>query len=575
METAVSHSQSSFVYQVAPTDLLSIELNEPERTYFPGTVHIGLKFPTPLSRVAIHLSCKARLGQKNKLPLFVVTLPPTNITPGCCRVPFTITVPADIPSSVNHEKVPGKIEYKVKSVYEASDLPSSVWPKASIGIRVHEHISTQNEKYQKDLTSEGKLSFQIPHDIILKQCTFRKGDTHTALAWLHIPRSCFLPDEIIPFTLRVQHFAPIRQMDGVTAYLDRITQTLSDNHGQTIDTTTVHRITLPLSCDEDNFQAKFTCNKLTVPSDTPPTLEKEQYPLRVTYRIRVVINLDMDALPLRKRDRMASYMYMGRKIRLSDDEQAGGPTITLDVPIKVGTTDQIDVSTPTSCLHKSVFDGGFGFFQQGERPFPFSPLLGPPPAYGSYDEKNTAATNNTMSVVMKRLSYPPSDHNSSNNSNNNSMVVMSTPPPPPMTQPLLVEDQLAIARQPSAPSLQEIEKPSLLTSRYSYSETSSSSVDSDVKYAMHARSWSVPAEYSSHNNHHHQLHQYHYQQQQSHAYSHHHPSPLMISPPPPPQYQPHTSPMPSIAKIQIVTSPPPVPNHHHLQQQRYLRPSDK
>lgn len=486
-------------------------------------------------------------------------------------------------------------------------MPSSVWPKASIDIRVHERISTQSEKYQKDLTSEGKLSFQIPHDIILKQCTFRKGDTHTALAWLHIPRSCFLPgkflstclcvctdlfmiDEIIPFTLRVQHFAPIRQMDGVTAYLDRITQTLSDNQGQTIDTTTVHRITLPLSCDEDNFQAKFTCNKLTVPSDTPPTLEKEQYPLRVSYRIRVVINMDMDALPLRKRDRMASYMYMGRKIRLSDDEQAGGPTITLDVPIKVGTTDQVDVSTPSSCLHKSVFDGGFGFFQQGERPFPLSPLLGPPPAYGSIDEKNTAA-DNTMSVVMKRLSYPPSDNNNSNSSSNNSnsIVVMSSttppqpshpPPPPPLPQSLLAEDQLAIARQPSAPSLQEIEKPSLLTSRYSYSETSSSSVDSDVKYAMHARSWSVPAEYS-HNPHHHQHHQhyqYHYQQQ-SHAYNHHHhhhhhPSPLVIPPPPPPpQYQPHTSPMPSIAKLQIVTSPPPVPNPH--QQQRYLRPSNK
>ena len=350
-------------------------------------------------------------------------------------------------------------------------------------------------------------------------------------------------------------------MDGVTAYLDRITQTLSDNQGQTIDTTTVHRITLPLSCDEDNFQAKFTCNKLTVPSDTPPTLEKEQYPLRVTYRIRVVINLDMDALPLRKRDRMASYMYMGRKIRLSDDEQAGGPTITLDVPIKVGTTEQIDGSTPTSCLHKSVFDGGFGFFQQGERPFPFSPLLGPPPAYGSIDEKDATA-DNTMSVVMKRLSYPPSDNNSSTSSNNNSIVVMSTPPPPPappLPQSLLVEDQLAIARQPSAPSLQEIEKPSLLTSRYSYSETSSSLVDSDVKYAMHARSWSVPAEYSHHH--------------------HHHPSPLMIPqppPPPPPQYQPHTSPMSSIAKLQIVTSPPPVPNHHHQQQQqRYLRPSNK
>lgn len=403
----------------------------------------------------------------------------------------------------------------------------------------------------------------------------------------------FMIDEIIPFTLRVQHFAPIRQMDGVTAYLDRITQTLSDNQGQTIDTTTVHRITLPLSCDEDNFQAKFTCNKLTVPGNTPPTLEKEQYPLRVSYRIRVVINMDMDALPLRKRDRMASYMYMGRKIRLSDDEQAGGPTITLDVPIKVGTSDQVDVSTPSSCLHKSVFDGGFGFFQQGERPFPFSPLLGPPPAYGSIDEKNAAA-DNTMSVVMKRLSYPPSDNNSSNSSSNNSnsIVVMSstTPPqpsqppplPPPLPQSLLAEDQLAIARQPSAPSLQEIEKPSLLTSRYSYSETSSSSVDSDVKYAMHARSWSVPAEYS-HNPHHHQQHHQHYQyhyQQQSHAYNHHHhhhhhPSPLMIPPPPPPpQYQPHTSPMPSIAKLQIVTSPPPVPNPHH-QQQRYLRPSNK
>lgn len=43
METTISHSQSSFVYQVAPTDLLSIELNEPERTYFPGEQITGTR----------------------------------------------------------------------------------------------------------------------------------------------------------------------------------------------------------------------------------------------------------------------------------------------------------------------------------------------------------------------------------------------------------------------------------------------------------------------------------------------------------------------------------------------------
>ena len=85
------------------------------------------------------------------------------------------------------------MEYKVKAVHEIVELPSCVWPKASAVVQVHERISTAEDRYLKGMTSEGKLSFHIPHDITLKHCSFRKGDIKTASAWLHVSRSCFLP----------------------------------------------------------------------------------------------------------------------------------------------------------------------------------------------------------------------------------------------------------------------------------------------------------------------------------------------------------------------------------------------
>lgn len=53
------------------------------------------------SRVAVHLACKVRLA-KASFPLFKIPLEPVPLSRGC-RVPFHITVPDNIPSTIDHE----------------------------------------------------------------------------------------------------------------------------------------------------------------------------------------------------------------------------------------------------------------------------------------------------------------------------------------------------------------------------------------------------------------------------------------------------------------------------------------
>ncbi|KAI9270589.1 hypothetical protein BDA99DRAFT_602869 [Phascolomyces articulosus] len=592
MESSI-RSQTSFVYQVAPKDLVCIKLEDPDRTYFPGEriighVQIGMKHGSN-SRVAIHLACTAKLGTRT-LPLFKIPLQPTPLTPQVTniRIPFNILVPGDVPSSVDHSRVPGKIEYKVKAVHELNDLPSCVWPKASAVIKVHERISAIEEKYKKGMTSEGQLSFHIPHDITLKHCSFRKGEHKTASAWLHIPRSCYLPDETVPFTLRVKHFAPIRQMDGVTAYLERITKTVCDMENS-IDTIIIAHCTFPLACDADDYQCKFTSNKLKIPQDTPPTLESDQYPLQVSYRVRIVVSLDMDGLPLRKRDKMATYMGM-IKMKFNEEESAGGSTIVLDIPIKVGTSDEdLPSSLRSVPSFKSLFDGGFGFFQQDERGMvPPSPMLGPPPAYNVAINSNNNndisinSTNNNHTHIVPPPTTPSSTIvtlrqltssyestvdsttavsqqqrfiNTDDKKQSPSMLLSSSLQPPPS---LLILEGL-IPRQPSAPNLQDLESPipiSRSTLQHRYSDNMIPDNTFAAKPSIHARSWSVPADkhnpkYSpspfAHQSHHQQ------HQQQLPVRSQTQPQPPLppaVPPQLPPQYLYH--------------NPPPVPTHHHL-----------
>lgn len=93
------------------------------------------------------------------------------------------------------KRIPGSITYSVKAVHQLPDLPCCVWPKASAAVEIRDRISVLDDCYTKELTSEGQLSFNIPHDIIMKQCILKKGRVETAAAWVYVPRSCYLPGE--------------------------------------------------------------------------------------------------------------------------------------------------------------------------------------------------------------------------------------------------------------------------------------------------------------------------------------------------------------------------------------------
>lgn len=277
------------------------------------------------------------------------------------------------------------------------------------------------------------------------------------------------PDDVIPFTLNVKHFVPSRQNDGITAYLERITTqrvtTADSGHhqGHAIDTQSIAQITLPLSCDGDEFTSQFTCNALRVPADTPPTLDKEQYPLQVAYRIRVVVNLDIDGLPLRKRDRMAN--YVGKvKMRFSEDDNTcsslNTANVVLDLPIRVGTTRE-ELSLPPT-PQPSLLDAGYGFFKQDIH----SPPTGPPPDYNSIKYHSQNPT-----IVMRPLSCE-TQRSAPSGCEPNADYLLTTSPSrfsaPPMWNgdqkpPLLYDIPPApvydtqFSRPPSAPQLQDID----------------------------------------------------------------------------------------------------------------------
>lgn len=261
-------------------------------------------------------------------------------------------------------------------------------------------------------------------------------------------------DQVIPVTLQVRHFAPIRLVDGVILHLDRITQTMAANDQVSYDTMSIAHVALPLSCDDSTFQTKFTTNALKVPADTPPTLNSHRYPLRITYRLRAIINLDMDGLPLRKRDRVAS--YVGKVMRFTEEMNANGSTIVLDVPLVVGTSEEPPVNSV-----KSLFDGGYGLFKEESKLISCaseaipSVLLNPPPEYTSLP-----------SVLVRRLSIAKAD----DYFDQAPPYSVAKHPSAPNLQdlpPFLCD---SIPRQPSAPSLQELnDSPHQKTQRRSWS----------------------------------------------------------------------------------------------------------
>lgn len=246
------------------------------------------------------------------------------------------------------QSVGGKIEYKVKAIYEMANLPPSIYPKASAPILISAQISTADPLYTTPMQSEKELLMTIPRDIALrKSASLRKGRNGLVSAVLCIPHSCFLPGDCIPFSLTVHHIAPIRQTEGIHIVLERVT-TITTPSEEKRDTTMVQRVILPLLCSLDDHTAHVhSQQQLKVPLTVSPTVEtNKMIPLSVHYRVKALINMDMQQLvedvPQRKRDR--AYAMVNKVMMLDAASRPAffyNTTIELDLPITIGTTHEV------------------------------------------------------------------------------------------------------------------------------------------------------------------------------------------------------------------------------------------
>jgi hypothetical protein len=229
-----------------------------------------------------------------------------------------------------------------------TNLPPSIYPKASASILISAQISTADPLYTTPMQSEKEMLMTIPRDIALRNATtLRKGGNGLVSAVLCIPHSCFLPGDSIPFSLTVHHIAPIKQSEGIHILLERVT-TITTPSEEKRDTTMVQRVILPLLCNLDDHSASVhSQQQLKVPTNVSPTVEtNKMIPLSVHYRIKALINMDMQQLiedvPQRKRDR--AYTMMTKMMMLDAASRPAffyNTTIELDLPITIGTTHEV------------------------------------------------------------------------------------------------------------------------------------------------------------------------------------------------------------------------------------------
>jgi hypothetical protein len=229
-----------------------------------------------------------------------------------------------------------------------ANLSPSVYPKASVPILISAQISTADPLYTTPMQSEKEILMTIPRDITLrKAASLRKGEKGSVSAVLCIPHSCFLPGDCIPFSLTVHHIAPIKQSEGIHILLERVT-TITTPSEEKRDTTTVQSVILPLLCNLDDHTASVhSQQQLKVPTIASPTVEtNKMIPLSVHYRVKALINMDMQQLvedvPQRKRDR--AFTMMSKMIMLDAASRPAflyNTTIELDLPITIGTTHEV------------------------------------------------------------------------------------------------------------------------------------------------------------------------------------------------------------------------------------------
>ncbi|KAI8637869.1 hypothetical protein BD408DRAFT_406135 [Parasitella parasitica] len=321
------------------------------------------------------------------------------------KAPFSLTIPSHLPAYTTDDKsINGRIEYKLKAVYEIKDLPLSLYPKTSIPLLISAQISTADPDYTTPMQNQKDIMITIPRDVVLKKslAMLRKGDTGLVSARLCIPHSCFLPGESIPFTLYIQHVAPIRQAQGIHILLERIT-TIITSAEEKRSVMTMRTLTLPLLCSADDNTATINSSQqLKIPKSTSPTIKTNKLiPFSIEYRLKVLVNMDMhhfmDDIPQRKRDRAYNMMSKMIMAAASTDQQGEGPafsyntTVELDLPIQIGTTH--DPIITTAPKHHSL-------------PYPLHTALSSLPSLTSplitspdqYDHHNDTSTQNHVSI---------------------------------------------------------------------------------------------------------------------------------------------------------------------------------
>ncbi|KAI9335397.1 hypothetical protein BD770DRAFT_415953 [Pilaira anomala] len=333
---------------------ISIDLEHSQSySYLPGEIIHGVitveTSNQSKGRVDIHLSCTYRVSPSYKRSIFKVMIDPIWISNETNQAPFSLTIPSNLPTYNNNDKViVGKIEYKMKAIYEMTDLPLSLYPKISLPILISERISTSNPLYVIPTQNRKEITITIPRDIVLKNDQLLKGEKVTVSAKLFLSTFCFLPGQNIPFKLKIQHVAPVKQIQGIQIMLER-TIRVQEKQGDCLETTSIAKIILPFVCDINDYSACITDQVLKIPENISPTSCNVRHdivmPFYIQYRLKAFINMDMyhisEDVFIRKRDRAYS---MVTKMIGNLEEQENGPgffyktTIELELPVIIGTT---------------------------------------------------------------------------------------------------------------------------------------------------------------------------------------------------------------------------------------------
>nr|CAG8533900.1 8276_t:CDS:2 [Entrophospora candida]CAG8550529.1 6108_t:CDS:2 [Entrophospora candida] len=250
---------------------------------------------------------------------------------------FNLTLPTDDLIS-NCSLAHCSVSYKFKALFKPKSwLPDSTSPKCSARVNILDKIDIVNYS----------PPFIKPFSIDVKGSVKKSKKMGSAKVEIEIGHGAVLKGQTIPIRIYLEHFVPIKNLDGVLIALYRKISAASSSGKENSKLKIINASTSPILIDPKTLNAVIN-TKVPIPNNgdddnddniITPTIKIGKNHLLVEYFIEIIVDLTIKKT-IYESSKKSSYTTMTTSKYLNLKEKTGKYNANFNIPIIIGTFDR-------------------------------------------------------------------------------------------------------------------------------------------------------------------------------------------------------------------------------------------